>query len=316
MHVIRNGDVHRVDRVAEFLQQLAPIDTPETLLLAIETSPSSGYGPLYGEGAHAPPEDNLHTFVIHVHDGRVELAGELPFLAIPQEKGFLYMGVASYERDDTEAERKRQGEKFGFDDEYGSKVYWYVASSLWRTTDRAKVDTVRKAERRRLERQRKWGDLAGEDVNYVTSRALCTTRFWAEWTGGGGAHIGLAFAMGGLWVLSGFGAHPLLNDSSSARGLMTSVGQRIGPDAELGLVAWKEQNLLMADRPAATFGFKATWTEQLSKGMAWQAEQPASRWLLVQEPALSQCIDKTKAEYAGVSNRRRWWLVPTSRPDA
>jgi len=187
------------ERLAEFLQQLAPIDTPETLLLAIETSPISGYGPLYGEGAHAPPEDNLHTFVIHVHDGRVELAGELPFLAIPQEKGFLYMGVASYERDDTEAERKRQGEKFGFDDEYGSKVYWYVASSLWRTTDRAKVDTVRKAERRRLERQRKWGDLAGEDVNYVTSRALCTTRFWAEWTGGA-----LAFTASEEQVFEGF----------------------------------------------------------------------------------------------------------------
>ena len=129
------------------------------------------------------------------------------------------------------------------------------------------------------------------------------------------AHIGLAFAMGGLWVLYGFGAHPLLNDSSSARGLMTSVGQRIGPDAELGLVAWKEQNLLMADRPAATFGFRATWTEQLSKAMAWQAGQPSSRWLLVQEPALSQCIDKTKAEYAGISNRRRWWLVPAAAAD-
>lgn len=187
------------ERLAAFLQQLAPIDTPETLLLAIEKSPSNGYAPLYGEGTHAPPEDNLHTLVIHVHDGRVELVGELPFLAIPQEKGFLYMGMASYERDDTEAERKRQGEKFGFDDEYGSKVYWYVASSLWRTKDRAKVDAVRKAERRRLERQRKWGDLEGEDVNYVTSRALCTTRFSAEWTGGA-----LAFMASEQQVFEGF----------------------------------------------------------------------------------------------------------------
>ena len=123
---------------------------------------------------------------------------------------------------------------------------------------------------------------------------------------------GLLWAIGGIWVLYGLVAHPLLNPSSSARGLMESVGARIGPDAELGLVAWKEQNLLMADRPAATFGFKATWTDQLSKAMRWQADTPQRRWLLIQEPALSQCVDKTEAEFAGVSNRRRWWLVPAA----
>ena len=126
---------------------------------------------------------------------------------------------------------------------------------------------------------------------------------------------GLLWAIGGIWVLYGLVAHPLLNPSSSARGLMESVGARIGPDAELGLVAWKEQNLLMADRPAATFGFKATWTDQLSKAMRWQADAPQRRWLLIQEPALSQCVDKTEAEFAGVSNRRRWWLVPAAAAD-
>ena len=127
--------------------------------------------------------------------------------------------------------------------------------------------------------------------------------------------IGLLWAIGGIWGLYGLRAHPLLSPYSSARGLMESVGTRIGPDAELGLVAWKEQNLLMADRPAATFGFKATWTEQLSRAMHWQAEAPQQRWLLVQEPALSQCVDKTKAEFAGISNRRRWWLVPAAAAD-
>ncbi len=127
----------------------------------------------------------------------------------------------------------------------------------------------------------------------------------------GGAK-GLAWALGGIWVLYGLIAYPLLNPSSSAVGLMSHVGNRIGPDAELGLVAWKEQNLLMADRPAATFGFQTIWPEQLARGMRWQAEAPGKRWLLVQEPALSQCVDKAKAEFAGVSNRRRWWLVPAA----
>jgi 4-amino-4-deoxy-L-arabinose transferase-like glycosyltransferase len=127
--------------------------------------------------------------------------------------------------------------------------------------------------------------------------------------------VGLLWALGGVWVLYGVVAYPLLNPSSSARGLMESVGARIGPDAELGLVAWKEQNLLMADRPAATFGFKTLWPEQLSQAMRWQAQAPQRRWLLVQEPALSQCVDRSKAEFAGVSNRRRWWLVPAAAAD-
>lgn len=128
--------------------------------------------------------------------------------------------------------------------------------------------------------------------------------------------VGLLWALGGVWVLYGVVAYPLLNPSSSARGLMESAGARIGPDAELGLVAWKEQNLLMADRPAATFGFKTAWPEQLSQAMRWQAEAPQRRWLLVQEPALSQCVDRSKAIFAGVSNRRRWWLVPAAAADA
>jgi 4-amino-4-deoxy-L-arabinose transferase-like glycosyltransferase len=116
--------------------------------------------------------------------------------------------------------------------------------------------------------------------------------------------------LAGLWVLFGLVGYPVLNDASSARGLMTTVGQRIGPQAELGLVAWKEQNLLMAARPATDFGFRQPWDEQLRRGFDWLAAAPdGRRWLLVQAPAL-QCLDRTALVDAGVANRRRWWLVP------
>jgi 4-amino-4-deoxy-L-arabinose transferase-like glycosyltransferase len=120
----------------------------------------------------------------------------------------------------------------------------------------------------------------------------------------------LLSTLAGTWVLFGVVGYPLLNDSSSARGLMQDVGRRIGPDAQLGLVAWKEQNLLMADRPATTFGFVLPWSQQLQRGIAWQRAAPASRWLLVQEGALSQCIVRDRAIFAGRANRRLWWLVP------
>jgi 4-amino-4-deoxy-L-arabinose transferase-like glycosyltransferase len=130
------------------------------------------------------------------------------------------------------------------------------------------------------------------------------------WHGARNGALGLVWMLAGVWVLFGLVGYPLLNESSSARGLMRTVGQRIGPEAELGLVAWKEQNLLMADRPAATFGFKRPHAEQLAQALAWQHAAPQRRWLLVQEPALSDCIDRARAQFIGRANRRQWWLVP------
>ncbi|TWI01684.1 4-amino-4-deoxy-L-arabinose transferase-like glycosyltransferase [Luteimonas cucumeris] len=130
------------------------------------------------------------------------------------------------------------------------------------------------------------------------------------WFGRRRAIAGLVSTLAGLWVLYGLVAYPLLNPSSSARELMEDVAVRIGPDSELALVAWKEQNLLMSRPMATTFGFVMPWPEQLRRGIEWQAQAPGKRWLLVQEPALGECVVRAKAELAGLSNRRRWWLVP------
>ncbi|TPD70323.1 glycosyltransferase family 39 protein [Stenotrophomonas maltophilia] len=124
--------------------------------------------------------------------------------------------------------------------------------------------------------------------------------------------LALVSTLTAVWVLYSLIGYPLLNDSSSARGLMRHTGQRIGADAELGLVAWKEQNLLMADRPAATFGFNEPWDAQLAAAVEWQQLAPRRRWLLVHEDALLPCIDRDRAELAGIANRRRWWLVPAA----
>jgi 4-amino-4-deoxy-L-arabinose transferase-like glycosyltransferase len=123
-------------------------------------------------------------------------------------------------------------------------------------------------------------------------------------------HVAVVSTLAMVWVAYGLVGYPLFNDSSSARGLMAQAGQRIGADAQLGLVGWKEQNLLMADRPVATFGFKRRWYSQLQDAVAWQAQAPRQRWLLVQEAAVLDCIDRRRAERVGVSNRRGWWLVP------
>ena len=116
--------------------------------------------------------------------------------------------------------------------------------------------------------------------------------------------------LAGTWVLYGLVAYPLLNESSSSAALMREAGARIGPQGELGLVAWREQNLLMADRPAETFGFSEPPVEQLRRGIAWQQQAPATRWLLVQGTALAPCVDQAATVALGGANRRHWWLLP------
>lgn len=119
-----------------------------------------------------------------------------------------------------------------------------------------------------------------------------------------GLHAGLA----GLWVLFGFWGYPLLNDSSSAAAVMRRAGELIGKESELALVAWKEQNLLQADRPARTFGFLVPWDEQLRRAIAWQAEVPERRWIFILADAAEDCVDPGKAIDVGRANRRHWWV--------
>lgn len=135
---------------------------------------------------------------------------------------------------------------------------------------------------------------------------VASTAFWTHPT------RMLVSTLTGLWLLTGLALAPLLNDSSSGRDVMREAGHYIGANAELGLVAWKEQNLLMADRPAATFGFMQPAAEQLQRGLAWQARNPAQRWLLMESDALGACIDPQRSHRVGRANRRIWYLVPGS----
>lgn len=132
----------------------------------------------------------------------------------------------------------------------------------------------------------------------------------ALWFGRRRAHAALVAMLTTLWLLYSLVGAPLLNDGSSSRGLMREVGAAIGPQAELGLVGWREQQLLMADRPAADFGFKRDVALQFADGVRWQQGHPASRWLLVEQgQGLPACVTIAGARDMGVANGRRWWLL-------
>ena len=130
------------------------------------------------------------------------------------------------------------------------------------------------------------------------------------WFGRRRAHAALVAMLAALWVLYSLVGAPLLNDGSSSRGLMRAVGATIGPQAELGLVGWREQQMLMADRPAADFGFRQPLSAQFAAGLRWQQARPQQRWLLVEQgDGLPACVDRAHARDMGLTNGRRWWLL-------
>lgn len=126
---------------------------------------------------------------------------------------------------------------------------------------------------------------------------------------------GTMAGLGGMWIAFGIGGAVVLNDANSSRGLMETVARQIGPDAQLGLVGWREQQLLMSQSPTTEFGFTRPEKEQLESALAWQAQAPEDRWLLIVGSAIPQGFRDGEPFAVGIANRRTWWLLPARARD-
>ena len=111
-----------------------------------------------------------------------------------------------------------------------------------------------------------------------------------------------------LWVMYGLWGYPMLNGDRSARDVMMHARSIAGPDATIGLIAWKEQNLLMAQGPVAEFGFLKPWPQQYADAISWLQQDPAHRWIFSLDEAMGTCVDRHHAVHVGHANRREWWM--------
>jgi 4-amino-4-deoxy-L-arabinose transferase-like glycosyltransferase len=136
------------------------------------------------------------------------------------------------------------------------------------------------------------------------------------------APLGWLLFAGMLWGTYGLWGYPMLNGDRSARDVMAHARAIAGPDATIGLLAWKEQNLLMAQGPVTEFGFLETWPRQYVDATTWLRQAPTQRWVFSLDQAMGNCVDRRRATYVGHANRREWWMfqaaavVPGCVPDS
>ncbi|MHA6205976.1 ArnT family glycosyltransferase [Dyella soli] len=122
------------------------------------------------------------------------------------------------------------------------------------------------------------------------------------------AAAALLAGLSGVWLVWGLAAAPLLARASSPAPLVARVEQAIGPDAQLALVAWKEELPLAFERKVTDFGFMTPWHSQLSESIRWQQQGPADRWVLILADVMAPCIDRAATLDMGVTSGRDWRL--------
>lgn len=137
----------------------------------------------------------------------------------------------------------------------------------------------------------------------------------AAWLRPPRAVMAAAILLGALWCGYGLVVHPVLDPSSSARRLMQQARDIAGPGTTIGLVQWKEQNLLQAVGPVEEFGYRRPAAEQMRLAARWLAADPSNRLLLFSQPrARPTCfapgdVDGGRVRKVGSANRRDWFLV-------
>ncbi|MDR2011503.1 MAG: glycosyltransferase family 39 protein [Rhodanobacter sp.] len=152
-------------------------------------------------------------------------------------------------------------------------------------------------------------DGIGQSVWAVTAAIGAAFLASAAWFRRHRGIYALLAGIAALWIIISVWAYPLLNDGSSAKGIMRHARELAGVDTEIGLVAWKEQNLLMAEGPVHEFGFNLPWNRQYADAVHWLSAAPVQRRLFILADAMGDCVDRTKAIRVGLANRREWWLV-------
>ncbi len=138
----------------------------------------------------------------------------------------------------------------------------------------------------------------------VPALALCS---WARVRYAAVAWCGTLFivlAVVGLWI------SPAMNGVRSSENFVRRVEAMTTDVAELGLVAYSEEHLLMSRRTTVNFGHSRwrEWDQEADDGAAWFAAS-AGRVLLINEPVRQRCFVNSSPLALQDGNGEAWFLV-------
>ncbi|KFC61910.1 glycosyltransferase family 39 protein (plasmid) [Massilia varians] len=121
----------------------------------------------------------------------------------------------------------------------------------------------------------------------------------------------LALASLLTWLFISFWLWPSLNTHRTPRAVMQELEQSLAPEAEVGMLEFKEQFLLFASRPLVHFSYLAPLPQQEWNAWRWIRSAP-NRVLLLPDNLALQCFDLTKKRVLGEAHRRNWVLLDAS----
>ena len=113
-----------------------------------------------------------------------------------------------------------------------------------------------------------------------------------------------------IWVFVSLVAWPRVDPHRTPQQIMTDVEAHLPPDAELGMLQFKEQFLLFSQRKLTHFSYLAPVDEQERRAWLWVLEAP-NRFVLTPTDADVTCFDFSHAVPLGEAHRREWVLLGT-----
>jgi hypothetical protein len=157
--------------------ELHPHPTTSTLLLGIHQENIESYFSIMGStgGPVVDTRPGYRTLGIQHRGGKTLVVGELPYLTIPQGKGFLFVGESSYAEDLSEKEPPTSDT---------DPPKQYTSTKLWQTKQQKKIASLSSSLTARLKSARTWGITNSETILLATPKAMCVERSKSQFTGG------------------------------------------------------------------------------------------------------------------------------------
>lgn len=118
----------------------------------------------------------------------------------------------------------------------------------------------------------------------------------------------LALASVLAWLFISFWLWPALNAHRTPRAVMQALERTVPSEAEVGMLEFKEQFLLFAERPLVHFSYLAPLSQQEGSAWRWMRADP-QRVLLLPDHLALHCFDLSKKRLLGQAHRRDWVLL-------